>query len=207
MFVFLTYEQLWRQCFLGETEQFCPIYVVGPEFVDQSPEALLRQPLWHILLRPIGDQQLRSARWGSPWEIESKAGWSSPWQLQRLLKNGQILSAQDSLGILLTNYWLGACGLHGLCNDINKCLEVSSTFPLTPDETKWWKGACMLQTKIQDQTWTWHLLINTWPFLIMPKNYLLCTQCMRSGVSIAYFYRYPMLHSQAYFLPTYHHLM
>ncbi len=71
---FLTYAQLWRQRFLGEAEQLRPIYVVGPEFVRQSPEAFLHQPRWHILLRPIADQQLRSARWGSPWEGESKRG-------------------------------------------------------------------------------------------------------------------------------------
>lgn len=29
----LTYVQLWRQRFLGEPEQFSPIYVVGPKFV------------------------------------------------------------------------------------------------------------------------------------------------------------------------------
>lgn len=70
--VILTYVQLWRQRFLGETEQLRPIYVVSREFVHQSPEAFLHQPRWHILLRPIADQQLQTARSGSPWEGESK---------------------------------------------------------------------------------------------------------------------------------------
>lgn len=72
MFVLLTYVQLWRQRFLGETEQLCPIYVVGPEIVHQSLEPFLHQPRWHIPLRPITDQQLASTRRGCPWEGESK---------------------------------------------------------------------------------------------------------------------------------------